>query len=454
MKLAAGSFVASLGMRWQITLLIVVTQIAAHIATVAIVSPIIRNEDRQQAFALDLSDPMLLVLNLLPPDVTAAHPVVETLIAREPRFSLRPALAPVADAELQLLEAAVDAVVPPVWANRLHVFPDDWGETRRGPIARPFYLAADLADGQQLVLAVTLSPLAAAVPRVVITLGLLLIAMPIMILSVWAGNMIVRPIGALADGVDDFARDTEAPGIPVSGAKEVRRAAWSFNAMRDRIAKLLKDRSLTLAAISHDMRTPLTRLRLRLEDVDDPSAKAATSDVDELERMIDDALRFLRAEEEVVKLRPTDLAVLCMTVCDNLAAEGAAATYQGPDHLVSDCDPALMRRVLENTLGNAVRHAGSGTLILSQDASTGGAPQIEITDTGPGIEPRFFETVLQPFARLESIQAGGSGSVGGFGLGLAIARQLMTRQGGLLSLHENTPSGLIVRLSMPGGQGA
>ncbi|MBO6605009.1 MAG: HAMP domain-containing histidine kinase [Roseicyclus sp.] len=442
-------------MRWQITLLLVVTQLVAHVATILILSPTIRSEERQQAYALELGNPLLVLVRLLPPDATSSHQVVQVIVDADPRFSLRPTQPPEISPSLGLVRDTLAVVAPPDWTDRLLVYEAHWEDRigPRGPIAEVFYLAIDLEDGQQLVFRPEMGPLAATIPRVVLTLGLMLIAMPIMILAVWAGNMIVRPIARLADGADTFANDINAPHIAVGGAPEVRRAARSVNAMRDRIGRLLKDRSLTLAAISHDMRTPLTRMRLRLETIEGPDVGDIVADLGELERMIDDALTFLRAEEEVSHLRRTDLAVLCKTVCDEFADEGADVRYHGPAHLVSDCDPALMRRVLQNTVGNAVRHAGSAKLHLSgllQGASNG--VMVEVVDQGPGIAPDQFETVLRPFSRLQAVEAGGPGSVGGFGLGLAIAKQLMARQNGALSLHGNDPSGLIVRmvLATPG----
>ncbi len=454
-RLASPTPMSRLGMRWQITCLLIVTQLAAHVATMVIVSPAIRSDERQQAFALDLADPLLLLLPLLPQDATSSHPVALAMMQSYPHFQLRPTRPPETAPQLELVQSTLNAAVPSAWAGRLLVYAADWSDRRRGPISEPFEVAVDLADGRQLVLDPQIGPFAKAVPPVVLTLGLMLIAMPIMILSVWAGNVIVRPIGQLAAGADAFAKDINAPHIAAGGAPEVRRAARSVNAMRDRIGTLLKDRSLTLAAISHDMRTPLTRMRLRLETFSPEKIDDVRTDLAELERMIDDALRFLRAEEEVANLRRTDLAVLCKTVCDAYADDGAKVRYVGPDHLVSECDPALMRRVLENTVSNAVRHAGAGTVILARCTDPDGAGiKVDVVDRGPGIASDQFETVLKPFSRLDAVKAGRSGSVGGFGLGLAISQQLMARQNGELSLRANEPKGLIVRLRLPAGMPA
>jgi len=437
-------------MRAQIILLLLMIQVLAHVATMAIVSPVLRSEARQQDFALDLSEQFLLVLPLLPQDATSSDRIVETVVSTNERFFIRPSLEPENAPQLLAVEQRFRETAPPTWAERLYVYMADWSNQRQGPIAEPFEVAINLSDGWQLVFSPELTKLATAVPWVVLTFGTMLIAMPIMILSVWAGNTIVRPITTLADGADAFAQDINAPRIDVNGAPEVRRAARSVNGMRDRIRKLLRDRSLTLAAISHDMRTPLTRMRLRLENSDASGVAEVKKDLAELERMTDDALRFLRAEEEVARLRRTDVAVLCKTVCDEFSDQGADIKYNGPHHAVSYCDPALMRRVLENTIGNAIRHAGSGLVCLRlPDQPDDGEIAVEVVDDGPGIAHDQIESVLRPFSRLDAVKAGGPSSVGGFGLGLAIAKQLMARQNGELSLHPNAPKGLIVRLLLP-----
>ncbi|MCE8006859.1 HAMP domain-containing sensor histidine kinase [Aestuariivita sp.] len=441
---------ARLGMRWQVTLLLILTQLAAHVTTILIVSPTIRSDERQQAFVMELAEPLLLILPLVAPDARSSDDMLQTIVSSDARFTLRDTVPEEFNPSLNLTRDTLVAAMSAHWGNRLSVFPADWSDRRKGPIAEPFSVAVDLTDGRQLVFNPTISPLAAAVPRVVLTLGLMLIAMPIMILSVWAGLAIIRPIGLLADGADAFTLDINAAPIRVHGGPEVRRATRSVNAMRDRIRKLLTDRSLTLVAISHDMRTPLTRMRLRLETIEAPGVDAVKRDLGELERMTDDALRFLRAEAEQADMRHTDLAVLCRTVCDEFADEGADVSYNGPDHLVAECDPALMWRVLLNILGNAVHYAGAGKVTLTgrseDDASF---VQIDVADNGPGIDPDQFAVVLQPFSRPEAVKAGLQGSPGGFGLGLAIAKQLMHRQGGMLSLKANTPGGLIVRLHLP-----
>jgi signal transduction histidine kinase len=437
--------VRNIGIRWQIMLLVVAAQLVAHLTTFVIVSSSLRGEARQQELVLELADPLLTLLAVLPTDVAGDNSVLTDLVSRDARFALVPAVDVSGTSALEVSRSVL-AAVPPVWAGRVSVVgsgPEVWPP----PFERPFAVQVALADQSALVFSPSPGVLARTVPAFVVSMGALFVVLPIMMLFLWAGNALVSPIARLADGVDAFSHNIDAPEVPVDGAPEVRRASASFNAMRQRLRKLVNDRSLTLAAIGHDMRTPLTRLRLRVETQEPEEAlQGIQTDLAALERMIDDALQFLRAEHWPVRLGVTDLAVLCRTVCDDFGDRGAAVRYAGAPRLSATCDNSLMRRVLENTLGNAVAHAGGGTVALREEP---GAVLVEVSDHGPGIPPDLHDVVTEPFTRLDGTSAGRDANPGGFGLGLAIARQLMQRQGGRLTLHQNDPTGLIVRLILP-----
>jgi signal transduction histidine kinase len=442
-------FLGTIGIRWQIMLLVVTAQIVAHITTFVIVSSSLRGEARQQELVLELADPLLTLLAVLPTDVTSGSAVLVDLVARDARFALAPAVDVPESAALEISRAVL-AAVPPAWVGHVSVGgsgPEVWPP----PFEKPFAVQVALADAGALVFSPSPGVLARTVPAFVVSMGALFVVLPIMLLFLWAGNALVSPIARLADGVDAFAHNIDAPEVSVEGATEVRRASASFNAMRQRLRKLVNDRSLTLAAIGHDMRTPLTRLRLRVETQEPEEAlQGIQTDLAALERMIDDALQFLRAEHQPVRLAVTDLAVLCRTVCNDFADRGGAVRYDGASRLSVTCDSSLMRRVLENTLGNAVAHAGGGTVALLEEP---GAVRVEVSDRGPGIPSDLHDIVTEPFTRLDGTTAGRDANPGGFGLGLAIARQLMQRQGGQLTLHQNDPSGLIVRLALPQPKG-
>lgn len=437
----------TIGIRWQIMLLVLATQLVAHGTTLAIVSTSIRGKDPQHELAKELADPLLTLLMALPTTVTGDDPAVATLVAKDPRFSLGASrdganTLPAPEFARPLLDA-----VPAAWTGRVSVLGLPDGDSGQDPLEQSFALQVALGDGSFLLFRPSPGMLARTVPTIFVSMGALFIVLPITMLFLWAGNVLVSPIARLADGVDAFSRNIDAPEVRTEGAPEIRRASASFNAMRTRIRKLVKDRSLTLAAIGHDMRTPLTRLRLRVETQDPETALAGIkTDLAALERMIDDALQFLRAEQQMVRLAVTDLAVLCRTVCDDFGDRGGKVQYEGLPRLNATCDSGLMRRVLENTVGNAVTHAGGGTVRLREEP---GAVLVEVADAGPGIPADLHQIVTEPFTRLDAATAGRDANPAGFGLGLAIARQLMQRQGGGLTLHKNHPAGLIVRLILP-----
>jgi signal transduction histidine kinase len=441
--------------RSQIAMLLIATQVFAHVATTVIINlSTLQTGGGQNNFILSMSEPMLTALRTTsgPMSGTASEGFA-TLVRNDDRFHMAehsplPANMPDSATDPKL-NRVMAGKLPPPWRDRVLIYSvDATGDEAVRPTFKSFRIAARLQDGHWLVFEPHGNTLVENVPRVVVLLGLLFLGLPLMFLSVWSGAVLVSPIGALARGAERFSKDIDAPELVEKGPKEVRQATRAFNLMRQRIQKLISDRGQTLASIGHDMRTPLTRLRLRLELLENGHAKAAIDeDIRVLERMIDDALEFLRAESRPPVLAQIDLAVLVRTVANEYADGGHQISYEGPQRFAFRCDHDLMLRILDNIVANAAKFASRASVALIPQKN--GSVRIEVRDDGPGIPLDHRDRVLEPFARLEAVRAGTAQNSQGFGLGLAIARDLTERHGGQLTLSDNVPRGLLVVISLP-----
>jgi signal transduction histidine kinase len=440
--------------RWQIIGLLLVTQFLAQIVTIMTIdSATARNGGGRADLAISVSEPFLTALRLTSvqgnPGSTER---LEALTRLDDRFRLQTG-SPIADATPASafdpeVQAAIEGTLPTSWQNRVVIYPLDSSWFPALLPLRPFALAAPLGDGNWFVFEARSDTFVQNMPRAVALMGLLILALPLAFLSIWAGVFLVSPIAALARGAERFSADIEAPALAETGPVEVRRATHAFNLMRQKIRKLLSDRSQTLASIGHDMRTPLTRLRLRVELLEpSETVSAIESDIASLERMIDDALGFLRTENRPLRIDQADVAILAKIVVEDYAGRGHEVSYDGPVHLVMLCDHDLLRRALDNIVGNSAKFAKTASLKLGAE---GGKHVIfEVRDDGPGIPLDHREKVLEPFMRIEAVRSGIAQNGQGFGLGLAIARDLVERHGGTLTLQDNHPRGLVVRLVLP-----
>lgn len=266
-------------------------------------------------------------------------------------------------------------------------------------------------------------------------------------LSFWAVRRTTRPIRDLAHAAERLGRDVNAPRLPETGPAEVAQAAAAFNTMAERISRFVADRTTMLAAIGHDLRTPITRLRLRAEFVEDEATRAKIlADLDEMERMISGTLAFARDEAAAEPMRRLDLAALVRTIADeaNDVAGEEVVTVAAPDHLAVEARPLALKRALANLVGNAVAYAGRCMVRLSGPEK--GVVSVTVEDEGPGIPEAERERVFQPFHRLEPSR---SRETGGIGLGLPIARSILRGHGGDVTLAARSPRGLVVTATLP-----
>ncbi|MCW5654870.1 ATP-binding protein [Hydrogenophaga sp.] len=249
---------------------------------------------------------------------------------------------------------------------------------------------------------------------------------------------------ALARGLD---RRTPLPTLDEGrGTVEVRAAAQAFNGMARQLQAQFDQRGLHMAALSHDLRTPLTRLRLRLERLPGEAALAAQADIREMDELIDASLAVMREQASAAAPSVLDLGALLQSLADDLREQGHAVEYaETLPSMRARAHPVALRRVLGNLLDNACRHGRGGVVRLSAvPARIEGQVIVHVDDEGPGIPPEQLERVLQPWVSLPGGQA-----LAGSGLGLAIARDLAEREGGRLSLANRPGGGLRASLTLP-----
>ncbi len=269
-------------------------------------------------------------------------------------------------------------------------------------------------------------------------------AVGILLLGLFVVRLIGRPLRALSDAADRFGGPGPVVSVPEDGPREVRHAAQAFNRMQGRIDRLIADRTQALAAVSHDLRTPIARLRLRAGFVEDgEAARAIDADLDEMEAMIDSTLAYLRGETESEARKPADLVAMIETLCDAAADAGAAVTYAGPSQARLVCSPVTLKRAFSNLIDNAVKYGGGARVGVIDE---GTQLLIRIEDDGPGIPDADMQIVFEPFRRLETSRNRGTG---GSGLGLTIARRAVEQHGGTLELSNRPDGGLLASLRLP-----
>ncbi|MFI5012140.1 MAG: ATP-binding protein [Hyphomicrobiales bacterium] len=274
---------------------------------------------------------------------------------------------------------------------------------------------------------------------------LILLGVLVILIFIWAMRGIVAPLSRFSVAADQFDPDTSFEPLEEQGPEEVRKAAAAFNRMRDRINRMVEDRTRMLAAVSHDLRTPITRLRLRTDFIKDQAMREQMlSDLDHMNAMVQSALSFLRTGKAHGEAASLELSSLLKTVCDRFADEGSNVAYDG-DHrgIVQGWEDEL-HRALTNLVQNAVKFGDNVVVRLRCSAERA---EIDVEDDGPGIPDAEKMRVLKPFVRGDAARAMSGDS--GFGLGLSIADAIAKAHGGSLELLDRQPNGLIVRLELP-----
>ncbi|MEM9216127.1 MAG: ATP-binding protein [Cyanobacteria bacterium P01_F01_bin.150] len=291
-------------------------------------------------------------------------------------------------------------------------------------------------------------------PAILLVMGLL-----IWLLLAWATRRITNPLLRFAAAADRLGLDVNAPPLSEQGSKELRQASQAFNRMQGRLQRLIRDRTFMLAAISHDLRTILTRLRLRTEFMEDPTQQQKVQDdLSQMEIMLNSTLNFAK-EDSTPEARTTfDLSSLLQSICDDLGDAGHRVVYSSRDRVTLQGQPTALRRAFTNLIENAAIYGQRADVTVR----SGNAIQIEgndgveiaIADRGPGIAPEMREQVFKPFFRLERSR---NRETGGTGLGMAVARTVVRRHGGNIILRNypdpnaiNQPDGgLLIVVQLP-----
>ena len=278
------------------------------------------------------------------------------------------------------------------------------------------------------------------------TIGLLVL----LLIALIAGGMFLsqrmaRPMAQLAKAADRLGLGQAGALLAEDGPREVRHTIRAFNRMQERMQKHLKDRTLMLAAVSHDLRTPITALGLRAEYIEDEDMRNKTlATLAEMEAILSATLGFARDDAADESARLTDIPALLQSLVDDHVDLGSSVTYHGPEKLPFTCRPVGLRRALNNLIENAFKYGGTAEVHLTEQ-NTG--IEICIDDNGPGIPEDKLTEVFTPFYRLEQSR---SSNTGGIGLGLAVARTIAHAHGGELTLINRPGGGLRARLVLPG----
>jgi signal transduction histidine kinase len=268
----------------------------------------------------------------------------------------------------------------------------------------------------------------------------------IIVVAVLLVRWLTRPLQHLAYVAERIGRDPVPVAVAEEGPAEAVRLARAFNAMQRRIHRMIEDRTQALAAVSHDLRTPIQRLRLRAGFVEDQETQARIdADLAEMEAMIEATLAYLRGgdSEEAEPRRAMDLAATLQALCGDAADAGQDASYDGPTRALVSCRPVALKRAFANLIGNAIAYGGTARVRLGAGA---GQIRVEIEDDGPGIPDAELERVFEPFRRLEESR---NRATGGVGLGLTIARRTVEAEGGQLVLRNRLGGGLAATVTLP-----
>ncbi|MBY3598627.1 ATP-binding protein [Rhizobium bangladeshense] len=352
------------------------------------------------------------------------------------RFELGPGLAGVPDSSSKAREIAgkIGAAAGHRFPIRIERIP---GEVNR------LQAHLTLSDGTPLTIDVTprgVMPIAAWLPYV------FAIQMALLILCTWfAVRQAIRPLGKLAAAADALDPDKDGQALSEAGPSEVAHAARAFNAMRERIAHYLEERVQILAAISHDLQTPITRMRLRVDMAEDsPEKEKLVHDLAEIQRLVQDGIAYARsAHGSGEKNARIDLASFIDSIAYDYQDTGKAVTVVGLVEGAAFTRPHALRRILSNFIDNALKFAGAAEISVERGADN--AVVISVMDRGPGIPDDMLEAAMQPFFRLEQSR---NRETGGTGLGLAIAQQLTAKIGGSLRLYNRSGGGLVAEVTI------
>lgn len=393
-----------------------------------------------ERFAQRIATTAGLIDRLAPPDRRELVRVMSTprsSLAISPTPGLKPANAPLPP-HLVRFEKALSQQLEPEYPVQVSARKAEHGA--RGMIQ----MAIRLHDGNWLTITDRRPPhpLTRQPYTLLAQLGVLLLVA--LLLSLLAVTWVTRPLAMLANAARALGRDIRRPPLPETGPTEVRRAAAAFNLMQKRLLEFMSSRLRTLTAISHDLKTPVTRLRLRAEMLDDPQLREDFNrDLNEMDAMLSATLAYMRGEAEREQLQSLDINALLESMASDAQALGQDVTLTGRASAPYPARPRALRRALDNLVQNALRYGGSAEIQINERPRS---LDIHVMDRGPGIPTAELEQVFEPFYRTERSR---NRATGGTGLGLSIARDVALSHGGTLHLANRAGGGLEAVLTLP-----
>jgi len=277
--------------------------------------------------------------------------------------------------------------------------------------------------------------------RILLALGISMLLLAPLVW--WMARRLTRPIRVFAEAAERLGADPEADPLTPSGPSEVRTAIHAFNDMQASLRDHMRRRTQTVAAIAHDLRTPLTRLRFRAEQAPEAVRDRMAADIEEMDALIGQAMAYVRGEATPERREAFDLDALAADCAGGFSETGDAVTFDGGGALAVEADPAALRRALGNLIANAVKYGGAARV---KAFALDGRAVVTVEDDGPGLPDDELEAVFEPFHRAERSR---SRETGGAGLGLTVARQAARAHGGDVTLSNRSEGGLVARLQLP-----
>ena len=351
------------------------------------------------------------------------------------------------------------------WGEKRHMAPPAdrprWSDDRRAP-PRPFEgrrdgrgdrkpllsmldmaLSVPLEDGRWLQVRTGI-PTSHAKWGLPFLLSMGVSALLILLVVIVTVRKLTAPLRGLERAARQLGRGEAMEPLKEEGPKEIRSTISAFNAMQERLMRFVQDRTRMLAAISHDLRTPITTLRLRAEFIDDDEMREKVlATLEEMQAMTEGVLAFAREDASNEETKPVDLSALLSSMSEDYRELGKQVSFSGPDHLVLSCRSVSLKRAIRNLVDNAIRYAGHADIKL---ASMGESLTISICDKGPGIPQEKLEEVFSPFFRVEGSR---NLETGGVGLGLSITRTIIRSHGGDVTLANRQGGGLCADITLP-----
>jgi len=268
-----------------------------------------------------------------------------------------------------------------------------------------------------------------------------IVVVGMLVVAYFISKQLIDPLKQLSCAAKNFASDIDSPPIPEHGPTEVQEALHNFNQMQLRIKRFVSERVQLVAAISHDLRTPLTRIQLYIESINDEEKKIkALSEIQMLSSMIQSTLAFLKDESNSEIAKNIDLGTLLQSICDDTSDTLGTANYSGPKNCVIHGKPIVIKRATSNIIENAVRYGNEATVNIELSDTD---VVIVVTDKGPGLEKEDLVNVFTPFYRVEKSR---NRNTGGVGLGLCIAETLIKKIGGSIRLNNMPEGGLCAEI--------